>query len=228
MGKYASSPGTANCLPCPAGSYSGALGAITCTPCSPGLCSHFTSRHTHTFTRRHLRGGQRQRGVCAVPAVVLPAGHRSIAVLRLPARPRVAFNGTRFAPQSVCCLAHLLCAVVQCDSCEIGYFSSKPGSAYCSPCPAGSRSFLGVVPGSSNCSLCDVGSYTDIMGSALCRKCPPGSHAASRGLSTCSLCEQGRYSSQVCCICCSFCGLFICAVADGFIFVHRLSAWSSH
>jgi hypothetical protein len=80
-----------------------------------------------------------------------------------------------------------------CVACDVGRFSSNPGSAFCQDCAAGTYANLGQ----SSCTRCPAG-QSSLTSSSTCFSCQPGRFAATVGSSACDLCASGKRSSFVC------------------------------
>lgn len=85
---------------------------------------------------------------------------------------------------------------LQCEICLPGTYSSTPGSAYCTTCPAGKYSSAG----SMECTSCPADYFSFRTGATSlardCRPCPTG-YTALEGSSACTLCSDQPDSKYV-------------------------------
>lgn len=77
-------------------------------------------------------------------------------------------------------------------ACNVGTFSSTPGSTICLSCAPGT---FQSNPGSTECILCNAGTFQPNSGSFSCIDCAPGTFQSNQGSVECSNCPIGTYSS---------------------------------
>ena len=94
-----------------------------------------------------------------------------------------------------------------CETCPLGYFTSKRGSIACIRVPPGS--FLNerksiefckpgfMCPGAENTSTpCPAGKFANEVGSRVCQKCIPGQYSPMTAATSCELCPDGWLQTQ--------------------------------
>ena len=69
---------------------------------------------------------------------------------------------------------------LECEPCSGGFYSSEPGSTYCTICPVGY--FSSITGGASECTACKAASnaFSDREGAIQCMQCPTGSQPISK------------------------------------------------
>jgi hypothetical protein len=215
VGSFCSAPGTTIPSNCPAGTFTNTPGTTTCTNCPPGTFS--LQIYANTFCTPCAAGtylptpqGTAQSNClsCTAPGIFCPAGAVSNTV---PCPAGWACPGGGLAP--VPAPAGSFSAQLNYTNssyfplCAPGSYSAAPGSAACTPCPAGTAA-ISAAPGqnsSSNCAVCPAGT-SSFAGALTCSPCARGTAAPNAGTAgNCTACLPGLYqgsTGQTSCVAC--------------------------
>ena len=167
--------GTAQPLPCPAGTYLpvgvAGLAEASCIPCAPGAYNP-DEGGTHCLT---------------CPAGKLSESVRSAECSNCPSGGFCSAEGAASLRQTF-------------TPCPAGTFNADGGQTSSASCQACRPGQANPIPGSSDpadCRDCSAGTYQPVAGKAECDKCAAGKYQPFLGGSECIVCGAGNYSSNV-------------------------------
>ncbi|CAF3158971.1 unnamed protein product [Rotaria sp. Silwood2] len=81
---------------------------------------------------------------------------------------------------------------VQCQQCQLGYYSTTGGSSYCTICEPGHSCGAAELPPEA----CPLGFYNDKLGQVECTPCDSGTYTPATASVECTLCPAGSFCSD--------------------------------
>lgn len=211
-GTFSNALGVAVCTACPVGHVSNVTGAMNSTWCSPCPAGTYRSGHASSGFQCRPCGAGWYSGPAAFNCIRCPPGTWSAelqatsaaACVKCPAGTASSIAGTSAATCRQCFAGSWSPPGSSiCRHCRVGTYSSAPGAASCTLCPAGHTTNSTWATSPAFCVPCAVGTFAkwdvseDPSPKIQCQSCGPGTYGSSAAAAACSKCPPGTWSGAV-------------------------------